>query len=195
MTGPVCFWWVRHGPTDATGLNGWTDVPARLDETDRLARLGSFLPLAAPVISSDLIRAVATADAIARDRPRLGVRQGLREMHFGAWEGRSIGALQQEDPERLFSLWDRPGDTAPPGGESWNALAARVSAEVDALVTAAGGPDLIVVAHLGAILTQLARARGAAPKEILSQGVGHLSVTRIRWDGRTWSSDLADHSP
>ncbi len=56
-------WLVRHGPTHAKGMVGWTDLPADLSDGAALARLNAHLPQV-PVISSDLTRAVATADAL-----------------------------------------------------------------------------------------------------------------------------------
>ena len=41
---------------------GWTDLPADLSDTARIARLSNYLPHA-PVISSDLSRARDTAPA------------------------------------------------------------------------------------------------------------------------------------
>ena len=65
------FFWVRHGPTHAKSMVGWSDLPADLGDTAQLARLSTHLPAEALVISSDLIRASATADAIAGKRTRL----------------------------------------------------------------------------------------------------------------------------
>ena len=58
--------WVRHGPTHAKAMVGWTDLPADLSDAARLARLTDHLPSDALVISSDLSRAAATADVIDR---------------------------------------------------------------------------------------------------------------------------------
>ena len=76
---------VRHGPTHAKTMVGWSDLPADLSDTAALDRLSSYLPPEALVISSDLSRAVATADAVQGARRRLGHDPDLREMNFGAW--------------------------------------------------------------------------------------------------------------
>ena len=78
------FWWVRHGPTHAKTMVGWQDAPADLSDQRALARLSEYLPQEAVVISSDLIRASATADAIESRRKRLPHDPALREIHFGA---------------------------------------------------------------------------------------------------------------
>ncbi len=186
------FWWVRHGPTHARTMVGWTDLPADLSDSAALVRLDAFLPAGAPVISSDLIRATATADAIASARPRLPARAGLREMHFGAWE--NLGWSDIDSPlARRF--WEQPGDTAPPGGESWNACAARIAAEAEALRRDHAGRDLVIVAHMGVILTQLNAARAEPPATTLAQPIEPLSVTRLDHDGTRWRPVLINQRP
>ena len=94
------FWLVRHGPTHARAMIGWTDLPADLSDSAALERLAAHLPTGAPVISSDLSRAIATADALGA-RPRLAHDPALREMHFGQWETRAFAEIEAEDPTRI----------------------------------------------------------------------------------------------
>lgn len=185
----VNWWWVRHGPTHRHEMNGWSDVPADLSDVVALDRLAAFLPQEAHILSSDLVRAVRTADAIARGRPRLPHEPALREIHFGAWEGRVFDDIERQDPHLIRRFWEAPGDTCPPGGESWNALCERVNRAVDARIAdeSAGGGDIIAVAHFGTILSQVQRARGCSATEILGERIDNLSVTRLIREGRRWS--------
>lgn len=171
------FWLVRHGPTHAKTMIGWTDLPADLSDAAALHRLSAHLPRA-PVISSDLARATATADAL--NRPRLPHDPALREIHFGQWEARSFAEVEAEDPARIRAFWDQPGATRPPGGESWNDLTARTWAALDRLHGTA--PDLIVVAHFGPILAGLQRAAGITPLEAFAHRIEPLSVTCLTLD-------------
>ncbi len=50
------WYWVRHGPTHAKAMIGWTDLPADLSDTAKLARLEAMLPTGGKVVSSDLSR-------------------------------------------------------------------------------------------------------------------------------------------
>lgn len=188
----VTLWWVRHGPTHAKSMVGWTDLPADLSDLDALDRLAAYLPPRAHVVSSDLSRARDTADAIARGRPRLPDDAGLREMHFGLWEMRSHDDIAAEDPERIRAFWDHPGDVRPPGGESWHEVSARVGLAADRLT--ALGEDVIVVAHFGAILTQLQRATGDEGADVFGYHINNLSVTRLTFDGR-WHAGEINHNP
>ena len=185
-------WLVRHGPTGAKGMCGWTDLAADLSDLPAIGRLSRALP-EAPVVSSDLSRAVATADAIAGNRPRLPHEQDLREMHFGAWEMRTHAEAELEDATLARALWAEPGEPAPPGGESWNALRARVEAALDRLLAAT--PELIAVCHFGPILVALQRARGLTAVEVFAQRVEPLSLTVLAERKGVWSVEAVDHRP
>ena len=185
-------WLVRHGPTHAKAMVGWSDVPADLSDTDRIARLRDYLP-EAPVVSSDLSRAVATADVLERTE-RLPHDPALREINFGAWELKTFADVEADDPATIRAYWETPGEIAPPMGESWNAVRARVSAAVDGYLTR-GYADLIIVAHFGAILTQVQRAKGIGGYEAFGHRIDNLSVTDLRFDGSGWQVGRINHNP
>jgi broad specificity phosphatase PhoE len=173
---------------------GWSDLPADLSDTAALARLHDFLPSEALVISSDLQRAVHTADAIQGERTRLEHHPDLREIHFGAWELRTWADIDAEDPERIRAYWETPGDVRPPGGESWNEVTMRVDGAIDHLMRQHAGRDLIVVGHFGMILTQIQRAEQLTAEEAFSHKIDNLSVTEIHTQP-DWKAPLINHNP
>jgi broad specificity phosphatase PhoE len=173
------FFWVRHGPTHRKTMIGWTDVPADLSDRPALDRLARELPPEASVVSSDLMRAVATADALERGRPRLGHDAALREINFGAWEDRLFTDVARETPELARAFLENPGPWRAPGGESWNDLEDRVTAAVDDLAARHQGGTVVVVAHFAVILTALRRARGITPYDAMAQKIDNLSLTEL----------------
>lgn len=186
------FWWVRHGPTHSRVINGWTDVAADLSDVNAIARLRQFLPNQAVLVSSDLSRARMTADLLAGSR--LPDDPDLREGNHGDWEGKSFTEIALIDPELSRQYWENPGDVAPPNGESWNQIAARVMQVVDRL----NGPetrDVIIVAHYGVILTALQRAAGMSAKAALAFEIEPLSVTRLEYlhDANAWRIGFINH--
>ena len=188
-------WWVRHGPTHEKAMVGWRDVPADLSDTAALARLDAHLPKDALLISSDLTRATATADAIATGRQRLPHDPALREMHFGDWDGQTWDVIASTHPTLSRAFWEEPGPHRAPGGESWDDIAARVSAATDALIAAHPGRDLILVAHFAVILTQVQRALGVTPVEVFAHRIDNLSVTRIDHRAGGWHPGPINHRP
>jgi len=170
---------VRHGPTHAKVMVGWSDIPADLSDTAALTRLSAHLPQTGLVVSSDLSRATATADAVQGPRTRLSHDPNLREINFGAWEMRSHSEIESQSPDLIRAYWDHPGDVRPPGGESWHQVCARVDRSIDALIAAHRGKDLIVVAHFGVILTQIQRALRLDTDAVFAQRIDNLSVTQL----------------
>ncbi len=186
---------VRHGPTHAKTMVGWSDLPADLSDHAAITRLHDHLPTDALVISSDLSRAADTASAIQGSRQRLPHHVDLREIHFGTWELRGFKEIEAEDPGLAFAYWDNPGDVRPPEGESWNEVRVRVDVVVDRLIADHTGRDLIIVAHFGVILTQVQRALGLDAQEAFSHRIDNLSVTEITHHGDRWSVGRINHCP
>ena len=189
------WWWVRHGPTHADVLAGWTDIPADLSDVSQLSRLSSFLPERAVVISSDLSRASKTADAIAKGRKRLPDAPELREINFGSWDGKPFSQISQEHPSLSKKYFSDPGSHAPPGGESWAAVSSRVSEFVDLTTASRVGEHIVAVAHFGAILTQVQRATRQSTRALSARRVQNLSVTRLSFSADSWTMDLFSRVP
>ena len=186
------WWWVRHGPTHAKSMVGWTDLPADLSDTAALERLSDFLP-DAPVISSDLSRAVETASAIQGPRSRLEHTVHLREINYGNWENRTFKDVEAEDPKLIRAYWEQPGDPTPPNGESWNMVEDRVNSFVDTQHIPNG--NIIAVAHMGVILTQVRRALDISAYDAFAQKIDNLSVTCIESNDGVWRANLVNHLP
>jgi broad specificity phosphatase PhoE len=188
--------WVRHAPTHQKSFVGWRDVPADLSDRAAFDRLDAYLPTKALVISSDLQRSVRTADALtAGTRMRLPHQSGLREVHFGWWDGMRFDDIAARDPVLSRTFWESPGAIKAPGGESWDMAAARVDAVVGALNTRYPDAQIIAVAHFGAILTQVQRALGVSASEVLAHKIDNLSVTRIVWDAGAGQVPQINHLP
>jgi len=122
---------VRHGDT-AQAAEGYFagDIDPPLTESGRrqaeaVARLVPSLKLEAVYVSPKL-RARQTAEpTLAACKLEPIIEDGLREIAYGAWEGRKESEIKQAEPE-LFMAWSQdPALVSPPGGESAFAIAAR----------------------------------------------------------------------
>lgn len=189
--------WVRHGPTHEKSFVGWRDVPADLSDTALIARVRDHLPDEALMVSSDLVRSVATADALTAPLHfRLPHETGLREINFGVWDGMRFDAVAARDPELSRDFWEKPGDIRAPDGESWNQTMARVSAVVDRLNAAHPQRHIIAVAHFGVILTQVQRALGVSAYAAMAHKIDNISVTTLHHKGADcWDVAQINHLP
>lgn len=186
------FWLVRHGPTHERAFTGWRDVPADLSDRAAIARLNAYLPEDALLTSSDLSRCVSTADAIAQGRQRLPADARLREFDFGAWDGLTFAEVDARDSALCRAYWEKPGDIAPPGGESWNAVTRRVTAAVTELAADHPRRDIIVVGHMGMIMTLIAQC-GGTPYQAMGHQIDNLSVTDMTFDLKRWQIGAINH--
>src|SRR6185436_14084383 len=116
---------IRHGeiePASMGKLIGRTDVALSergVEQARRLAEKLSSVRLDA-VYSSDLRRASRTAEIIAgHNQERTRLSEAWREIDMGEWESRSLSALNDDEPERVASLFNDPDSFKYPGGESF----------------------------------------------------------------------------
>jgi probable phosphoglycerate mutase len=147
-------WLVRHGASTAPAgvAIGVTDPP--LSEAGRAQALDAAAALAgrslARVLASDLRRARETAEAVAAPHGlAVETSPALREIDFGAWEGRSLRDLWTSEPEAARA-WERDLRATPPSfGERLGEVERRVGELWASLGPPAPGGELAVVAHRG----------------------------------------------
>lgn len=137
------------------------------------------------IVSSPLRRTQQTAAVVAR---RLGlemtIEDGFAETDFGDWEGLTFGEIGKASPEVLREWLDDPS-IAPPGGESMNAVAARVAEARIRTVAAHPGQTIVVVSHVTPIKTMLRDAIGAPIDAIYRLHLDPASLSIIDWvEGR-----------
>jgi alpha-ribazole phosphatase len=118
------------------------------------------------IYSSDLRRASQTAKVIAQ---QTGIAAdyltGLREVHFGQWEGLTWQEIEARFPDEA-DRWLRefPLRSAP-GGEAYTAFTARVETTIAALLSEAADMTIAVVTHRGVMRHALTKVFGFAETE------------------------------
>jgi len=145
------------------------------------------------IYSSPLTRCKLLAEGLFK-KEQIIFDDRLKELNFGDWELKRFAEAEAMDPARIRAFWETPGDSTPPNGESWNQVCARVDAAVDRVMAAHTDRDLIVVAHFGAILTQIARAENLDGSAAFSHKIDNLSVTTLLTQP-TWSAQQINHNP
>jgi probable phosphoglycerate mutase len=133
------------------------------------------------IVSSPLRRTQQTAAAVAQ---RLGleviIEDGFAETDFGEWEGMTFGEIGKASPEALREWLDDPS-IAPPGGESMNAVSARVAEARSRTIAAHPGETLVVVSHVTPIKSMLRDAIGAPLDAIYRLHLDPASMSVIDW--------------
>jgi probable phosphomutase (TIGR03848 family) len=161
---PTTLLLIRHARNDWVGdrLAGWTPNVHLNDkgraQAEALAQRLADQPITA-VYTSPLERAVETAQAIAAlHQLDVQIREGVGEVQYGEWTGKSLKELAKEDAWRVVQFY--PSGARFPGGESMHEMQARAVAEVDAIVAAHPSETVVVVSHADVIKAALAHYMG-----------------------------------
>jgi len=173
---------IRHGETEANVSGGWQGQ-SNSELTDRgraqveLAGLRFEAP--ALLVSSDLDRAVATADAIGPHE----TDPAWREYHFGTWDGLHPTEIERRFPGELAAM--RSGeDFAPDGGERASEFAMRIQQAFAAVAARLDdGEDAMVVTHGGVIHTLIAATLGMTDRGALALPANTSATTIVLEDG------------
>lgn len=132
------------------------------------------------IYTSDLRRARQTAEAIA-SHFGIGfeVRPGLREIHFGLWEGLSWSEIEECNPALAKSWAERYPNSTAPGGESLQQFERRARAESAFLLAAATECPTAVIAHAGFMRALLTMFYGASEEEAWSLTKEYGSIVAL----------------
>ena len=176
---------IRHGETawNVEGrIQGQLDVPLNdmgRWQVHRLALAVADEGIEA-IYSSDLLRAMETAEAVARGCGQAIVTDpGLRERGFGEFEGHSYADINQRWPEMAERWRRRDPSFGAPGGETLNDFFARSVATASRLAALHPGQTIALVSH-GGVMDCLYRAASRlaldAPR---SWSLGNAAINRL----------------
>lgn len=179
----------RHGETDwnvAMKIQGSTDIP--LNENGRkqareLAKRIQALGLTdLALFTSPQRRARETAEIVAKlNGAPCSPRNGLEEINFGKWEGRSWAEIQETFPDE-YEQWkaDKRFDKSH-SGESYEEMLRRVWSAVKSIAEMAGRTPLII-SHGGVILALQCVATGTPFSEMHTLRFGNTELIEIESD-------------
>ena len=158
---------LRHGQTALSRANMFCgrrlDPPLTSDGArmaEAFAECFASAPWAA-IYASPLQRALATAAPLAR-ATQLVVhqREGLAEIDYGRWDGRSADEVDREYHDEYERWVADPAWNPPTGGETAVALAQRVTHVFEEIRAAHHGGNVLVVSHKATIRVALCALLG-----------------------------------
>lgn len=160
----------RHGATSASAEDRFAGtLDTELSElgkrqADALGRRLAQQPLAA-IYTSPLRRARETAARAAGLRALdVHARDGLREIHYGHWEGLTRDEVASQHASEYRQWTTDPFTLAPAGGESGVAVMSRGLPVIRELVERHTGSVVLVVSHKATIRLILCAVLGIDPR-------------------------------
>jgi broad specificity phosphatase PhoE len=185
-------YFLRHGETTASKTGGYCGsldpdmTPEGYGMAEDFAEYYKKLPWEA-VFASPMRRTVATAKPLC---DLLGIRaeykDGLKEIGYGAWEGKTPEEVDNEYHDEYVRWLTDPGWNAPTGGERGVDIARRSSLALQEIATAYNAGNVLVVSHKATIRIMLCSLLGIDVgrfRERIAMPVSAVSVVEIESHG------------
>ncbi len=152
---------------------GWRQMQAAIGEGDGWQT----------VLTSPLRRCAEFAESLGQ---HLGIPveriPALREMAFGAWEGRTASDILARGPGDLMRFWQDPEKAGVPNGEPLPAFRERVVGIWEEVIAHHRGRHLLIVVHGGVVRILLTHLLGLPLANLFRLEVAYADRTRIRID-------------
>jgi probable phosphoglycerate mutase len=177
---------LRHGQTPMSVQKryaGRSDAPLTEVGVQQAAAAAKRLMSAGlgVIVTSPLLRTVQTAQEVAAVTGAAVVTDdGFRETDFGAWEGLTFAEVRERWPAEL-AAWLADPEVAPPGGESFTDVSARVTAALHRVLAARAGQTVLIVSHVTPIKMMVAAALLAPPAALYRMHLDVAALCEIDW--------------
>jgi len=177
---------LRHGQTPMSvekRYAGRSDAPLTDVGLQQAAAAAKRLASAGlgVIVTSPLLRAVQTAQEVASvTGADVITEDGFRETDFGAWEGLTFAEVRERWPSEV-TTWLADPDAAPPGGESFTDVSARVTAALHRVLADWDGQRVLIVSHVTPIKTLVAAAVLAPPAALYRMHLDVAALCEIDW--------------
>ena len=160
-----------HGIDDPLSKKGWQQMWAAVDK-------------AAPwdhIITSPMLRCRDFAQALA-DKQGLSVtvNENLKEIGFGAWEGRTPDQVKSETPDEYNNFYRDPVNQRPDGAEDLAVFISRVTSVYESVCASYAGRHILLVAHAGVIRALVAHVLQAPRAAMYQIKVDNARISRIQ---------------
>jgi broad specificity phosphatase PhoE len=176
---------IRHGQAiDVAGrCIGHTDVALSEEGAAAIRHMAANVSRQRQtrLVSSDLQRASESARIISLATGcHLEIDARLREMNFGAWDGRTWDEILRDDSERLGAWMERWTEIAAPAGESAHHLLLRAAHWLDELAAQERhGDQIVVVSHAGWIRAAITHMLGYDIARMFEIPADHARATIV----------------
>ena len=158
---------IRHGQSEGNAegrFGGHTATPlsARGRRQARVTARTLAKERFTAIYSSDLLRAIETAEALARlTHLKVQPTAAFRERSVGVMEGMTFEEAAEAHPEQYAALLRRDFDHVMRGGESYRQLLDRASQKLDEAIANNQGGRIAVFTHTGTICILTLHLMGA----------------------------------
>ncbi|MGM0677424.1 MAG: histidine phosphatase family protein [Pseudomonadota bacterium] len=137
------------------------------------------------LVSSPMARCQDFAEQLSqRLSLPLAIEPAIREVGFGAWEGRSHDDLKLNSLDEYLAFFQDPVKSRPKGAEPLGDFRGRVSDALARVETRYRGQHVLLVTHAGVIRAGICAALDVPLEAMYRIKVPYAGLTRLRRDER-----------
>ncbi|MGJ7913085.1 histidine phosphatase family protein [Neobacillus sp. LXY-1] len=182
----------RHGETlwnTEKRLQGWKDSELTEKGVNSALRLGDrlFNTEFNAIYTSPSQRAFQTAKYIAGERNiPIFMEENLKELYFGAWEGRNEADIEQNYKNEYYNFWNLPHlyNHKLHQGESLTDLKRRVVESFNRIISENHDGNVLIVSHAVAIKTIISYVMNKSIENLWDPPfIYGTSLSIFNWDG------------
>jgi len=189
---PTFVYMVRHGETILTPDRKFSGIgklnpPLTDDGRIQAQKVAAEIAKIKPdvLIASPLLRTKETAEEISKLTGLEPIYDEIwYECSFGEWDGLSVDEVKAKWPEEYLA-WISSSAFTPPGGESYDDLAARIEPGFDALAEKYPHKKVVVVTHNGVIKQLASIVLEGNPNSLFHIDISPCSISSFS----IWPSD------
>jgi broad specificity phosphatase PhoE len=181
MDMPARITFIAHAATEAQRNAAFPlDEPILEREHARIAKASRILAAAEHVWSAPERRAQETSRLL--DLPAR-VADELRDCDYGRWRGKTLGNLQNEEPDGVL-MWLTDTNAIPHGGESIQALIGRIGKWMD---ERSHEKHTVAVTHPAVIRAAVVCAMRLPPQSFWRIEIAPATLTDLRFSRDQWT--------
>lgn len=160
-----------HGVDDPLSELGWQQMWQAVGERSDWQQ----------ILTSPLRRCAEFAAQLSQKQQiPLQIREPLKEIGFGSWEGKTRAELQRERAEEYANFYRNPVTATPAGAEPAEAFMQRVSAEFEQILQDYPEGDLLIVAHAGVIRAVMCHVLGASAASMYRLRIENAAILKLQ---------------
>jgi broad specificity phosphatase PhoE len=172
---------ISHAATQAQRRAAFPlDEALEQAEIEKVAALAWRAPRAEQILSGPEHRARQTAAALGLSAK---IADDLRDCDYGTWSGCSLNEIQAQSPAEV-AAWLADPAAAPHGGESIVSMIQRIGSWLESQQEPG---HVLAVTHPAVIRSAVICVLEAPPPAFWRIEAEPLSLTDLRFNGRTWS--------
>lgn len=187
---------IRPGETEwnrAGRWQGWVATPLSAHGRRQALVLANFVRNIgmSALYTSDLVRAVETADCLAQHLGYTPVQDArLRERNIGSWQGMTLDEMRMWYADEYARLLQDPDGYRVPGGESRSDVRRRMREAFEDIIAKEQGDTIGILSHTTALKTLLEDLLPGSDAHELT--LENSSVTTIRRTDGGWELVAGD---